>query len=92
VVEFPPYSPAELVQIFAHQAVKGHYEVQDGVLELVRAHFEGQSRLGNARDARKIFEAMIERQAERLAEVAEPTRDQLLWLLPEDFPGDGDHN
>ena len=28
----------------------------------------------------------------RLAEVAEPTREQLLWLLPEDFPQDMDHS
>jgi hypothetical protein len=85
VVEFPQYSPDELVRIFEHQANKNHYQVDEGVRELLTAYFEDQV-TGNARDARTMFEVMLERHAERLADVEAPTRDQLLWLKPEDFP------
>jgi len=91
VVEFPPYTPKELVRIFAHLSRQAHYEVDERVLALVGDHFE-VTQQGNAREARKIFETMLERQAERLAEVDEPTRDQLLWLLPADVPQEMDHN
>jgi hypothetical protein len=89
VIEFPPYSPEDLVNIFEHHARKNHYEIDERVRTLVLEHFEeqvGLGHLGNARDARTMLEAMLERQAERLAVVDAPTREQLLWLLPVDFP------
>ncbi|MET0134648.1 MAG: right-handed parallel beta-helix repeat-containing protein, partial [Kibdelosporangium sp.] len=88
VIEFPQYSAGELVRIFEHQVRKNHYEVDDGVLALMTTYFENEAIGSNARDARTVFEAMLERHAERLAEVDEPSREQLLWLMPADFPDD----
>ncbi len=48
----------------------------------------GGDTFGNGRHARKLFGAMIERQALRLAAVAVPTAEQLRLLRPEDLPPD----
>jgi SpoVK/Ycf46/Vps4 family AAA+-type ATPase len=92
VIEFPEYNAEELSWIFEHLALKGHYEMGKDVRDQVLVYFQDETRSGNARDARKLLESMIERHAERLADITEPTRDQLLWLLPEDFPEDSDHS
>ncbi|MEV4320563.1 right-handed parallel beta-helix repeat-containing protein [Actinocrispum sp. NPDC049592] len=92
VIEFPPYNAEELTWIFEHLAGKNHYEVHKDVRGLVQGMFARQDGHGNARDARNLLEAMMERHAERLADIPDPTRDELLWLLPSDFPDDADHS
>ena len=41
---------------------------------------------GNGRTARQTFESMVERHAGRVAQLAEPTHDDLQLLYPEDLP------
>ena len=41
---------------------------------------------GNGRTARQTFEAMVERHAGRVAQLAEPSTDDLTLLYPEDLP------
>jgi hypothetical protein len=41
---------------------------------------------GNGRTARPTFEAMVERHAGRVAQLPEPTKDDLSLLYPEDLP------
>ncbi|MDH5291073.1 MAG: AAA family ATPase, partial [Acidimicrobiia bacterium] len=48
------------------------------------AHPRGPG-FGNGRLARNLFEAAVLRHALRLAEVAEPTNEQLVTLLPADI-------
>src|SRR5438445_10150766 len=58
-IEFPDYSTAELVEIFARFAVEAEYTVGDGVDETLRGIFERAERdesFGNARFARTLFE------------------------------------
>jgi hypothetical protein len=88
-IEFPPYEPAELVRIIKLIATKHHYEFTDDALDALSVHFESRSALGylgNAREARTLFETAIERQAERLADLTSPTRAQLCLLHLEDLP------
>ena len=88
-IEFPPYEPGELVEIMTLFAAKHHYEFSPEALDILGVHFETRSALGhegNAREARTLFETTVERQAERLATVTNPTRDQLCQLHPQDLP------
>ncbi|MFL6000372.1 MAG: hypothetical protein ACJ736_39850, partial [Streptomyces sp.] len=41
---------------------------------------------GNGRTARQTFEAMVERHASRVAQVDDPTTDDLTLLYAEDLP------
>jgi ATPase family associated with various cellular activities (AAA)/Right handed beta helix region/AAA lid domain len=88
-IEFPPYTPGELLRIVDLIAARAHYELDDTVRQRLLAHFEQQAGAdtpGNARDARNLFETMMENQAERLSEVDAPTMDELTHLKPADLP------
>lgn len=88
-VEFPPYSPAELAQIAELLAARGYYELDEPVLAWLREHFARLADAGepsNAREARKLFESMVESQAERLSAVENPGVEQLTLLQAEDIP------
>ncbi|NDU77973.1 AAA family ATPase, partial [Actinomadura sp. DSM 109109] len=88
-VEFENYSPAELVQITESHAVRDGYRLSDGARAAVLEHFASQRRdatFGNGRAARGVFEAAVERQAQRLADLEDlPSGDELSVLLAEDL-------
>ncbi|MGW2248740.1 right-handed parallel beta-helix repeat-containing protein [Kitasatospora sp. NPDC001660] len=82
-VEFPNYSPAELVTIVRGLCAKHFYELDAGALEALNRYFEDVPKgatFGNGRVARQVFEEMISRQASRLA-VQPPTDDSELSRL-----------
>ncbi|MEE1782624.1 right-handed parallel beta-helix repeat-containing protein [Streptomyces sp. SP17BM10] len=82
-VEFPNYSPAELVTIVRGLCAKHFYELDAGALEALNRYFEDVPKgatFGNGRVARQVFEEMISRQASRLA-VHPPTDDSELSRL-----------
>ena len=57
-----------------------------------RAYLDAQPRgpsFGNARLVRNLFEAAIELHATRVVDHAEPTKDELSTLLPDDIPEPG---
>jgi hypothetical protein len=79
---FEDYAAAELWEIFRRMAAKGQYTLTPPCVTAVQAaltaaYTERDERFGNAREARNLFERMIERQADRLASTPMPTRDQL---------------
>jgi len=87
-IRFPDYSDAELVEILKLQLAKGGYEAGPDALSAAEAWFGAHPRgpgFGNGRLARNLFEAAVLRHALRLADVAEPTDEQLATLLPEDI-------
>ncbi|MFC3518333.1 AAA family ATPase [Streptomonospora nanhaiensis] len=89
-VEFENYSPEELTSIFAGMAGAQGYVLGEGVRDLVAAHFRRQSRdssFGNGREARRVLEGVIQRQAERIMESAAETADDFALILPEDLDG-----
>jgi AAA+ superfamily predicted ATPase len=89
-LEFGAYEPAELTEIVRLQARKHVYRLAPEVGRLLTERFERRQLRGdaaNARDARTLLEAMVERQAARLADRETPTRDELVLLLAEDIPG-----
>jgi hypothetical protein len=87
-ITFEDYSSEELVTIVGEQARKLHYELAGDTGRALLDHFAAIPRdrhFGNGRTARVVLEEMIQRQARRLAEVADPSREDLLGLLPVDL-------
>ncbi|MGW2692791.1 right-handed parallel beta-helix repeat-containing protein [Streptomyces sp. NPDC001296] len=75
-VEFPNYSPEELVTIVRGLCAKHYYELSESALEALDRYFEDVPKsdtFGNGRVARQVFEEMISKQASRLA--SEPPED-----------------
>lgn len=46
---------------------------------------ERDENFGNARDVRNLFEQAVACQADRVSQLEEPTREQLMELKPEDL-------
>ncbi|WP_344432906.1 AAA family ATPase [Actinomadura luteofluorescens] len=91
-VEFENYSPAELVQIVGTQADKDGYQLAEDARTALLAHFTSMKRdasFGNGRAARRVFEAAVERQAQRLADMEDlPSGEELSRLVAEDLDVD----
>ncbi len=71
-IDFPDYTPAELVEIFKHMVAKYDYTLSadaETALKqcIAQAVSKKDARFGNGRFVRNLFEKSIERQANRLA-------------------------
>jgi len=87
-IEFTNYSPEELTQIVRNMCVSHSYRMAEETEEALLAHFERVPKgpaFGNGREARKLFEEMIDRQAFRLGGTIPDSPDSLTLLLPEDL-------
>lgn len=87
-IEFGNYSVEELVTITESMCHSHQYELGPGTTAALAAHFEAMDRgatFGNGRAARRVFEEMVDRQAFRLATMAEPAERDLRLLLPGDI-------
>ena len=54
-------------------------------MPLQRLYDSRDENFGNARDVRNLFERAVARQADRVAKLDGPTREQLMQLLPQDL-------
>jgi AAA+ superfamily predicted ATPase len=92
-IDFPDYDAEAMRAIFEAMAEAAGYGLSIAtslkVEELMR-QLDGRKGkgFGNGRTARNIFELALARQAERLSDTGEPTREDLTTLLPEDIPDD----
>ncbi|MCW6006285.1 right-handed parallel beta-helix repeat-containing protein [Micromonospora sp. CPCC 205371] len=89
VIEFPDYSPQELVRITEAQAAAHDYTLPDDTRQELLGYYSAMSRghgFGNGRMARRTFEVMVAEHANRLAREAAPTAADLTTLRPEDLP------
>ncbi|MFC7326841.1 right-handed parallel beta-helix repeat-containing protein [Marinactinospora rubrisoli] len=87
-IEFPNYEVEELVRIVEGMCQTHHYQLADETKAALQAKFEGMHRgatFGNGRDARKIFEEMVDRQAYRLGGEPPDNPADLTLLLPVDL-------
>ena len=87
-LEFPDYTTDELVRIFDGMSGKQQYHLDDAARSQLVSVIEAEPRgrgFGNARFVRNVFEQAVSMQAVRLAEVAEPTKEQLTTLLAADI-------
>ncbi|CAL9366198.1 right-handed parallel beta-helix repeat-containing protein [Streptomyces sp. enrichment culture] len=88
-ITFGDYSPEELLRIVEQQAEEHEYRLAPGTAEALLTYFTELPKgptFGNGRTARQTFEAMVERHAGRVAQVAEPSTDDLTLLFAEDLP------
>ena len=81
-IHFDDYTAEELQRIFLFNVEKAQYkitqEAYNAVLEKIRRKIAEQDKhFGNARYVRNIFESIIQRQANRVSAIPNPTREQL---------------
>jgi SpoVK/Ycf46/Vps4 family AAA+-type ATPase len=89
-IDFPDYSTADLVEIFALFAAESEYTLGEGAEATLRSIFDRAERddsFGNARFARTLFEQALNAQALRLGagNVEQLTQAELRPLEPEDL-------
>lgn len=87
-LDFVDYSPEELLAIFDTFCLPGRFtlseEARKSLLDLLTRHHRRRDRtFGNGRFVRGLFEQMVERQADRLAETPEDLRRFELTDVPE---------
>ncbi|MFD4607505.1 MULTISPECIES: right-handed parallel beta-helix repeat-containing protein [unclassified Streptomyces] len=88
-ITFSDYGPDELLRIVEQQAEEHEYRLAPDTPEALLAYFAAVPKgpaFGNGRTARQTFEAMVERHAGRVAQLAEPSTDDLTLLYAEDLP------
>lgn len=87
-IHFPDYSAPELVAIANKMVTEAHYRLAPGANDQLATEFEQALRtesFGNARFARRLFEASVEHQAVRLASGQRPLdRDDVHLLTSDD--------
>ncbi len=91
-ITFGDYAPEELLSIVEQQAEEQEYHLGGGTRQALLEYFgqlpKGPS-FGNGRTARQTFEAMVERHAGRVAQLPDPSTEDLTLLYPSDLPGPG---
>ena len=87
---FDDYDAGELLDIFRSLCKKNGYALSpegdawaEGALR--ELYEERDENFGNARDVRNLFERAVARQADRVARLESPTREQLMELRAEDL-------
>ncbi|MEU9795257.1 right-handed parallel beta-helix repeat-containing protein [Streptomyces sparsogenes] len=88
-ITFDDYAPEELLRIVEQQAEEQEYRIGEGAAEALLKYFTALPKgpaFGNGRTARQTFEAMVERHAGRVAQLPDPSTDDLTLLYPEDLP------
>ncbi|MFF3503120.1 right-handed parallel beta-helix repeat-containing protein [Streptomyces sp. NPDC003247] len=90
-IEFTDYSDADMVTITENMCAAHRYELHPSTREALALLYRRMPRdasFGNGREARRVFEEMIDRQAVRLAAMVDPAESDLALLLPADVGAD----
>ncbi|MFJ4716767.1 right-handed parallel beta-helix repeat-containing protein [Streptomyces sp. NPDC088785] len=88
-ITFSDYVPDELLRIVEQQTDEHEYRLGTGTAEALLKYFTALPKgpaFGNGRTARQTFESMVERHAGRVAQLGEPSTDDLTLLYPDDLP------
>jgi len=89
-ITFPDYNGEELNAIFHMQCRKNGYELDAEAEECAKEFFEQlyedrDENFGNGRDVRNRFEDMVVRQANRVAAMESPTKEDIVTFTRADF-------
>lgn len=89
-IDFPDYTPAELLQIFMSIAKRGQYIITPALAarllpRLEKLHKERDETYANARSVDNLFQEVLASQAQRI-DVNTATREQLCTLDVKDLP------
>ena len=87
IIEFPNYSPNELLQISRLIFKEKGYEISSETEEALLTIFRENQRenAGNGRFARNVCESAIRNHAIRVSQIENPTVELLVTVLPEDI-------
>ena len=90
-IHFPDYTADELMGIFDMRMKKGNYQLTDEARAALEKYLGERSAadpiaFGNGRGVRNTFEDMLKNQANRVAGLEEPTKDDLSTLTRDDLP------
>ncbi len=85
LLQFDDYSPIDLARIFACLCKKSHYTLAPAaraklLLGFTELHGRRDRHFGNGRTARNLFEQAIRRMANRIADIAQITHEQLMRI------------
>jgi len=87
-INFDDYSPEEMTGIFDLQCKKSCYEPDDEAKAALKEYFtavsEAAGEFGNARGVRNTFEKILTEQANRIAGMADISRDDLMKITKAD--------
>ena len=88
-VFFPDFSAEELAAIFRQTAKKNKYVLSADVEKWIGPYIgkmtkDRDKNFGNGRWVRNLFEKTVERQALRVSEMANPTKDELMTFTMKD--------
>ena len=88
-IDFPDYKNEELIEIMGVMASEAGLKMEDAarqkVLEnLCKLTDEERVDFGNARGIRNVFEKIVMNQANRLVQIENPTKEQLMSIIAED--------
>lgn len=89
-IHFDDYDPLELMEIFLFYLKKAQYQItkegHEAVFHIIYTEVSKKdSKFGNARFVRNLFEKVIQKQADRLAHMPKATREQLSMIEKEDI-------
>lgn len=81
-IYFEDYTPVELMDIFAFNLRRAQYKITkdayEEVFRVISAKIvQKDKNFGNARYVRNLFERIVQKQADRLAQKQKPTKDEL---------------
>ena len=87
---FPDYNGEQLMAMFRSRCKKNGYTLSEEAEKAAVEHFnklyeERTENFGNGRDVRNEFEDMVVRQANRVAKLEDPGKEDLMAVLPEDL-------
>jgi hypothetical protein len=93
-LQFDDYSPLELARIFSWLCKKNRYSLAPSararlMLGLAELHRRRDRTFGNGRSVRNLFEQAVRRMANRIADIAELTAEQLMLLEASDLVFEG---
>ena len=92
---FEDYTGEQLFSIFQSMCGKNQYTLSNDGSEYCSSYLndlymERDENFGNARDVRNLFERSVARQADRVAALEAPTREQLMELTAADLKAEAE--
>lgn len=89
-IHFEDYSPEELLEIFIRNMKKSGYNIKGDAyvqlqINIQQATAKRDKKFGNARYVRNLFEKIVQKQANRISRIQNPTKEQLRMITIDDI-------
>lgn len=89
-IHFEDYSAEELLEIFMRNIKKSGYNIRGDAyvqlhINIQNATAKRDKKFGNARYVRNLFEKIVQKQANRLSRIQNPTKEQLKMITIDDL-------